>query len=431
MEGISPASLVPAFVSASEDAPGANSPARTQPAVANVGGFSVAGAWMLIGLSKLVLINTLGAAPHRLSTRLLHHCVELGRHVGLGMAFGVVTYAWLRFGPGSRRLRACAVTVLALGLGALFLAGDLAGLAERTSDWAGLSPPRLLASLVVAVALVMATVVEFAVNARRAYWPLLPLGVAAILQYLDSTVSPMANSGAHFFLSWMSAACVTPALWPLGARWASSSWVNGRLARFTLWPLLGLWFLWSVAAPQKHSVQIDIARWPSNLVGMRLSLPLAAAPSRTGRTNVTNPFFADRSRLPHLPASGRRLLPADAIVVVISIDSLRADVFSSAEQAAYMPTVSRLRAAGVSFESARAPGSQTVVALAGISTGTYFSQQYWTREPDDYEYWMARDSSRHFATDLVQAGVNALVLPCRALDAGGLGTLAGFSPQRI
>ncbi len=435
MEGISPASLalcepklelVSAFVSATEHEARANSPARAHPAVAKVGAWCVAGGWLLIGLSKLVLVNTFGAAPHRLSTRLLHHGVELGRHVGLGMAFGVVAYVWLRVGPRSRRLRACAVTVLALVLGTLFLSSDLSGLAERTADVVGLSPPRLLASLVLGVALVLAALVEFALHARLGYWPLLPLGAAVVLQYLDSTVSPMANSGAHFFLSWMSAVCVAPCLGPLAARWAGSPWVNGRWVRFAVWPVVGLWFFWSVAAPQRHSVQIDIARWPANLMGMRLNLPFAVTPSRAGRTDVTNPFFADRSRLPHLPPSARRLLPADAIVVVISIDSLRADVFGSAEQAAYMPTVSRLRAAGVSFEAARAPGSQTVVALAGISTGTYFSQQYWTREPDDYEYWLAHDKSRHFATDLVQAGVNALALPAAHWMQADWGLLRGF-----
>ncbi len=390
-----------------------------------IGAWSVAGGWLLLGLTKLVLVNLLGAPPRDASTRLLHHAIELGRHAGVGAAFGLVAYLWLRFGSGSRWRRVASVSALALALGTLLLRADLAGVAVRASSLDGVSAPRLLVGLVAAVALVVALLVELVLYTRRGYPVLVPLALAAVLQYLDSTVSPMANAGAHFFLSWMSAACAAPLVLPLASRWSQSPWLRGRTLLFA-GPFMLLWSAWAVLVPQRHSVQVDIARWPGNLTALRLSPSSGPVLNPRAESGAGNPFFADRRSLPPVPAAAHHAWPTDAIVLVLSIDSLRADVLEHPDRAAHMPTLSSLSAAGVTFTWARAPGSQTVVTLAGLSTGRYFSQQYWTSKDDDYEYWLSRDDSPHFATDLTRAGVSTVAVPTAHWMQQDWGLLRGF-----
>jgi arylsulfatase A-like enzyme len=389
-----------------------------------LGATSVAGGWLLVGLTKLVLVNLFGAPAQDSRTRLLHHAIELGRHAGVGAAFGLLVYLWLRFGSESRWRRVAAVSALALTLGMLLLRADLAGVAVRASSLDGASAPRLLTGLVAVVALAVALLVELVLYTRRGYWLLVPLALAALLQYLDSTVSPMANAGAHFFLSWMSAACAASFVPPLASRWSRSRRATGRallLAGAVAWS----WSAWAVLVPQPHSVQVDISRWPANLRALRLSPSSGRALTAGGESRVGNPFFADRRNLPPVPASAHAW-PTDVIVLVISIDSLRADVLEHPDQAAHMPTLSGLAAGGVTFEWARAPGTQTVVTLAGLSTGRYFSQQYWTSKEDDYEYWLSRDDSPHFATDLTRAGVPTVAVPTAHWMQQDWGLLRGF-----
>lgn len=385
---------------------------------------ALAGGWLLLGLGKLVLVNACSQEAARLSTRLLHHAIELGRHAGVGFGFALLAQVWLSHGPRSALLRACATTALGASVGALLLREDLAGFAQRTSSLAGLSPAQLMAALIVSAGLAVAVIGELSLRAARGFWKLVPAGLGAVCLYLDSTVSPLANPGPHFFLSWMSALAVSPLVLPFVARWRASGWSRGRRWLGARACLL-LWFCWAVLAPQRHSVQIDIARWPGNLAALRFNLP-SALPLGAGRTNITNPYFVDRRRLPPLPSSADPLLPPDAIVLLISIDSFRADVLLDPEQAAYMPTVSRLRAAGVSFDAARAPGSQTVVTLAGLSTGRYFSQQYWTQDQGDYEYWPRQDQSRHLASELSAAGVRTVAIPTAHWMENEWGLLRGF-----
>lgn len=373
----------------------------------------------------MALVNWLVEQPQKSSTRLLHHAIELGRHAGLGVAFGLLVYLWIKFGSESRWRRVAAVSALALALGTSVLRADLAGVAGRASSLVGVSAPQLLAGLIAAVAVAVALLVELVLYTRCGYRMLVPLALAAALQYLDSTVSPMANAGAHFFLSCMSAVCAAPLTLQLASRWSKSRWANGR-ALLVAGPSMLLWGAWAVVAPQPHSVQIDIARWPANLTALHFK-PSSGPESLARAENVAgNPFFADRRGLPPVPASAHRAWPTDLIVLVLSIDSFRADVLEQPHQAAHMPTLSGLAASGVTFTSARAPGSQTVVTLAGLSTGRYFSQRYWTNDQDDYEYWLSRDDSPHFATDLTRAGVSTVAVPTAHWMQHDWGLLRGF-----
>lgn len=391
---------------------------------------SVAGGWLLVGLLKLVVINLFVAQPRSASTRVLHHAIELGRHAGVGVALGLLVYLWLRFGSPSRWRRVAAVSAFALTLGTLVLRTDLAGLAARASGLVGVSAPQLLAALIASVALAVALIVELVLYTRRGYRVLVPVALAAALQYFDSTVSPMVNAGAHFFLSWMSATCAAPLVLPLAWRWGKSCWTRRR-ALLVAGPSMLLWSVWAVVAPQPHSVRIDIARWPANLTALRFSPSSGLALAPPSDEVADNPFFADRRSLPPVPASERRAWPTDLIVVVISVDSFRADVLEQPHGAAHMPTLSGLAKGGVTFTSARAPGSQTVVTLAGLSTGKYFSQRYWTNSEDDYEYWLSRDDSPHFATDLTRAGVSTVAVPTAHWMQHDWGLLRGFGSNEF
>jgi len=91
-----------------------------------------------------------------------------------------------------------------------------------------------------------------------------------------------------------------------------------------------------------------------------------------------SPWLVSRAELKPIPPSPGNPLPKDAIVVVISVDALRADVVNDKKYAKLLPNLTRLREEGIVFLNARAPGTLTKNSLSSLFLGTYFSQQYWS-----------------------------------------------------
>jgi arylsulfatase A-like enzyme len=123
-------------------------------------------------------------------------------------------------------------------------------------------------------------------------------------------------------------------------------------------------------------------------------------------------------------------LPEHPVVIFLTIDALRADMFLNRRHDRSIPTLAELRDTSVNFSMARTPGSQTVVTLTSLFAGTYFSQQYWTRRPGVRDLWPHEDRSVRFPELLTNAGVNTVTFATAKMFTNDYGMVRGFTHSR-
>lgn len=119
--------------------------------------------------------------------------------------------------------------------------------------------------------------------------------------------------------------------------------------------------------------------------------------------NPSRENWFEQSARAATPPSRPRLLPDAPIVVLITIDAVRADVMQAPHHLERFPNLRALKEQGVYFSQARAPGSQTVTSLSGVFSGRYFSQQYWTPHPAVGYLFLGDDLPARFP-ELLRAG---------------------------
>lgn len=101
--------------------------------------------------------------------------------------------------------------------------------------------------------------------------------------------------------------------------------------------------------------------------------------SQVEAARVTGEWFEPREGLPQIPSTSSFPPGPPPLVVLITIDALRADVVLSGRFDEQLVNLARLRDEGIAFAEARAPGTLTKYSLSGLFLGTYFSQQYWSQ----------------------------------------------------
>jgi arylsulfatase A-like enzyme len=117
-------------------------------------------------------------------------------------------------------------------------------------------------------------------------------------------------------------------------------------------------------------------------------------------------WFHDRSGLPPRPAFRRRIVPENAVVVVVTIDALRADVAQNGEHDDVLPELARVRDRAIRFVNARSPSPSTLTTTMAFFTGKYYSQTYWTKSGNSV--LPSEDDSLRFPELLSQQGVRTV-----------------------
>jgi arylsulfatase A-like enzyme len=119
-------------------------------------------------------------------------------------------------------------------------------------------------------------------------------------------------------------------------------------------------------------------------------------------------WFTSRADAPEVPSTTPAREAADAIVILVTIDSLRADfVAKASEQVA--PALTAMRDGGVDFTHARAAGSQTACSITALFMGKYFSQQRWGDIDSGGRTWPTPDKSPRFPALLTAHGVKTVL----------------------
>lgn len=98
----------------------------------------------------------------------------------------------------------------------------------------------------------------------------------------------------------------------------------------------------------------------------------------------------------------------DPVVVLITIDALRADVVRDEGMEARFPNLTYLKRHGADFVNAVSCGSQTSVSLTSTFASRYFSQMRWARHGEGRMRFLyaAEDPSPRFPQVLTDAGVH-------------------------
>jgi arylsulfatase A-like enzyme len=154
--------------------------------------------------------------------------------------------------------------------------------------------------------------------------------------------------------------------------------------------------------------------------------PRAAAPEG-------DRWLYDRAADPPVPPTEPRLLLSNAIVVLITIDAMRADAVNDPRNDMLFPTLADMKRRGAWFSNASAPGSQTAVSLTTLFSGRYFSELRWADHGVGSTRFLyaAGDPAPRFPELLSSAGVSTSSYCGVNFIAGAFGVARGFQDERV
>ncbi len=385
--------------------------------------------WTLLGVCNALLVVIYIAVPAGgWAVRGTHLAGELGAHLLLGGLTAGAAWIHSRIGRCSGGRAAGLFWLIHVPLCFWLLRDDFSQLAARMSAATGLFPAAAILVPVLGFCTFL-LVVWWLPRRLPPGWPqAVAVGLAAVVYELNINVSRNDNRGAHLLLSWSSVLLISPVLGAVAVRRLSLHFRRSVVAVLVM--LLPVGGATALVRPS-NSVLIDMSQWPATIIPTMRSRgrlePIDIGDLDTGQLGE---FFVERSAAPPVPPTKERLLPARrGIVLLITIDGLRADVVSDPAYAEYVPNIRQMAAEGTTFVNARAPGSQTVYTLSALSTGKYFSQLYWS------EYrgaiWPHADSSVHFPMLLDHHGVTTILVPGAKWFDGDYGVLRGFRRGRF
>jgi arylsulfatase A-like enzyme len=330
--------------------------------------------WALQAVLAVALCLGTRELPSRgLGLRLYHLAYEASHLLALGALCFWVVAGWLRWGPRRAHWSVVAVGAASWVVALATTGDDVAGWMARHGVKALFVFPALALVPAAAVTLTMLAVVW----ARTRFWlRLVALAVALALSLANHRVLLYDYAGMHLFWAWI-AALLTTAF----ARASGQRSVPARPARLALaagCTVVGLLSL-TVIPPRAVRSQLLLSSgavvapfvtqlWPSQ-DSVPHPLPIQASP-----------WFSDRSDAPARPPSPPLGLPKDKIVIVATIEALRADVVADDRYRKLVPELHRLKAESVYFTMARAPSPATATTLTALFTGKYYSSVYWTKQ---------------------------------------------------
>jgi arylsulfatase A-like enzyme len=393
----------------------------------------------LTGFALVALTNALGIAwmiplPERgIGLRLVHHAFDAAETLGLGACAALLIGLWLRF---------VALPVWAAGLVYAAAVAPILYAAIGSDLYRQASIPfngRVEVPLFVALlalcslALPAAQIVGALLSrARRLRW--LPVGVAVAVMIANHLVLADDYFGVHGAVAWTAATLSGAALGPLAER--AVRWLKERRSGRVALAFGAVTAAIGILLPPQNQVRFELFRDPCSLA-WALAATVWRAPVPDGPEVAVSPsvsaWIADRSSLPPVRPTRPALLSRSPIVVLITIDALRADAISDPANDARFPTFTVIKRSGAFFTRATAPGSQTAVSLTTVFSGRYFSELTWSlhgKGPSRFVY-AADDPTPRFPELLARRGVRTATYCSINFLAGEFGVIRGFQEERV
>lgn len=354
--------------------------------------------WLWAGAAQGLAVASFTPPEVGAQTRLLSHALDFGHFAALGLLTWVSADLWARFGHKRTRSGLAVLLLAALAVASLIMPADLADLVMRTQ-----SPPAVsyaAASLAVALLIPCACVIG---HTFARMWVLVLL-LAALGVIGNNLVLNGRYAGLHFFVAW---ACATLS----GAALAGAAPVRPWHRGLQIMALVA--GLSSLLVNAGQDVWTRLTSYDGSVLAQQIAAhrghgyldPLAPheVPARL------RPWFAERDRLPAIvPTMGRPAIQ-EPIIILLTIDALRAELFSDPRYRDVAPHLWRIGERSVVFTNARSPGASTLAALTAVETGLHRTQLNWHKSRGD---WTLNDSTPRLTELLSEAGfTSALAIP--------------------
>jgi hypothetical protein len=368
----------------------------------------------VIAFAILVVINVVFIAIGgmvRLSVRVWHHVFDAGHLFFLGSLLAVAILGWSRLRArsewvASRRFGA-ETLVAALGVVAayVFAREDFAGFASEAGGERGGAVILAALLLVVGLSPTIALLVARRLVRVHRFAPI-GVGLAGLAAAVgNGRVLPADYVGIHLFLGIDAAVLLTVALSCVPLPRGLQRLGEKRFAAYVPAVILVL-AAPSVIKRPDNAVRTQLARLDSAILVPILARFAWSADTRADLAGVPEelrPWVVDRKHGRPIPPSGKSLLPEKPIVILIGIDSLRADLFDQRDALAKMPNMVALRDRSLSFTMARSPGARTITTWSQTFSGRYVSGLRW--RGDGNRLSIADDRTPRFSDFLHDAGV--------------------------
>jgi hypothetical protein len=382
-------------------------------------------AWLLVVLADAVVLAV--ASPRGISpgTRAIMHAYHAGNLLALGLVASAVVGAWVRWAPRARRPRLVAflcLLALALAVGYPVLDEDLVAPAARLA----LKVPGAVWPLLASLVWPGAALVGALLARPRLRW----IGVVGGLGLATANAAlfPTSYRGLHLYATLTASTLVASAL--AGARRparAASVPARGWAA-----PTLGLALTaaWSVTVWPRNAAVLALFRQENAVLLPYLARFHEGPQGPTRVPEAQGAWFTSRATLPAIPPSAPPLLDQDAIVLLLGIDSMRAEVLADEKYRATLPELFRLKDESTYFANARSAGPSTAPSLASLFSGTYFSQMFWVMHPRHGYVFPHLDTSERFPQLLRNGGVVTATVDATAWLSNDYGIARGFGSHK-
>jgi hypothetical protein len=395
--------------------------------------------------------------------RAVQHAFNVGQTMAVGLAAGEVAASWRRWGPNGAKWCYAAHSIAWFSLGGWIVQDDLAGLVETLGITASPAVNHLagsFAALVVPVAL--------AVGCALARPWLRWTGVAAgvVVAAANNLVLEGNYTGVHILMATAAAVLIGGSL--TGLHWRACGWTTSRLGyavrmafalacAYTLVieppapvlvemtttdgaPVLPLLTRLRVTDDEMEIVEgadpEAVALAPSSTGSAMGSSAGTAAPNLPPPDDSSAQWFRPRRDVPDVPPSHPSLLPENPIVLLITMDSVRAELLTLPEYAEELTRLRRLADESVDFRQVRSPGSGTIVTFAQVFTGKHHFQLKWRNKPRGGLLTKTRglihmDPSVRFSEIMQQAGIRTVTFASFVPLLAQLEILRGFDESTL
>jgi hypothetical protein len=397
-------------------------------------------AGLFSGFALLALVNAVAIAvavplpaAGGLSLRLSHHVFDAAETIGVGMALAALAFGFIKLVPLPRWALEGLLFLVSTTL-VYRIAGDYLLLAAAHA-LDGRFATAIFVLWLALYGLVFSAAPFVATDwLRRPRLKFLPISIAIAALVADQI--PLRDD--YFDLHGVAAlgavllggAALAPRAEQVGRSLARTG--KGRAGLMAL----GLFGVFGILVPPSNATRCELFRQPCAIAPWLLAtLAWRAPPLHAPASPEAIPpaWLADRSHAPAIPPTEPPLLPADAVVVLLTVDALRADVVSDPTNDSRFPTFAKLKREGVEFTHASAPGTQTGVSLTTLFAGLYYSEVPWANygEGKNRHPYAATDAALRFPEILSERGVQTANYPSLVFLRGDFGVTRGFREEKV
>ncbi|MGB5501788.1 MAG: sulfatase [Polyangiales bacterium] len=344
-------------------------------------GTTVVVGWLLIALVNACFIVMEPLPPGGVSVRIAHLLFDVGQTLGAGLLCSVAVNAFQRWAPRRRLAGLNVVAALSVIIGLVVLPGDLKGFTAwlvgpgRSRVWVWLVSAAC--SLVIPAAMLAGRIF------RRPKLRWLAFGSGAALATANNALLPGDYPGIHLVVSLAAATIAASSL--IGAivpeRVHKMRDAVPKNARRVALGIVVVAALLAVVIQPSHRVRAQMSRIDGATISRLVVRGHALVSSLFLSDSVAEArgqWLKSRKDAPDVAPSNLGLVDSDQLIVVmITIDSMRAELMTDPKYAARLPRLWALAAESTYFSQMESTGAGTVATYSQIFTGKHMFQLKW------------------------------------------------------